>query len=498
MMSRAKQRAARLLPQNKFARSVSVLAGGTAAGQIIVVAASPILTRLYSPEDFGLLAVYAGLLGILSVIASLRYQLAIPLPESDEEAGSIVVLSLLVVVGVTMFTSVIVGLFGSSIVELLNTPGMAPYLWLLPAGLFLTGVYQVFNYWAIRTKAFPAIARTKFTQALGMVGVQIGAYTLGPIALLLGRVVGQSAGIVTLAKLTTKGRLGELRKKTYGDLKLVAASYRNFPLLSTWTGLSSSAGTNLPPILIAALLGAGPAGIFALSHRVLSQPMTVLGKSVGDVFYRQAAQAHREGNLGPVVDRVYSVLVVLALPIATMIFISAPSVFVFIFGDEWAVAGDVARWMTPWLFFQFIVTPPTRIYPILGKHTMALRFQLSLLLAAVASVLLGALLFDSIVLSVAFISITKGFVYMARLVTTYKLVGLNMSSPLMALISSLPWAIACNFPLIALWVIKWEVDVSPALEVSLFTASVALVAIFMVAKIKKIVGSQELMNESHG
>ena len=80
--NKLKETARRLLPRNRFARSVSVLVGGTAAGQIIVMAASPILTRLYSPEDFGLLSVYAGLLGILGVIASLRYQLATPLERS--------------------------------------------------------------------------------------------------------------------------------------------------------------------------------------------------------------------------------------------------------------------------------------------------------------------------------------------------------------------------------------------------------------------------------
>ena len=129
-----------LLPNNRFARSVSVLAGGTAAGQLIVIAASPILTRLYTPEDFGLLAVYAGILGILGVIANLRYQLAIPLPDSDEDAASIAALSLLVVVLITVLAAIAVWLFGAELVHLLNTPALETYLWLVPVGIFLVGI----------------------------------------------------------------------------------------------------------------------------------------------------------------------------------------------------------------------------------------------------------------------------------------------------------------------------------------------------------------------
>ena len=97
-----KQTLKKILPKNRFARSVSFLAGGTAAGQAITVLAAPLLTRLYSPEDFGLLAVYTSLLMTIGVIASLRYQLAIPLPKSDEEAAHVVVLSLFIVLGISL------------------------------------------------------------------------------------------------------------------------------------------------------------------------------------------------------------------------------------------------------------------------------------------------------------------------------------------------------------------------------------------------------------
>ena len=244
----------KLLPQNRFARSVSVLAGGTVAGQLVIIAVSPILTRLYTPEEFGLLGVYASILGILGVIASLRYQLAIPIPECDNEAANIAVLSLIVVVVTTLCSAVAVWLMGNQVVGLLNTPDLEPYLWLIPIGLFLVGVYQVFQYWAMRTKEFSNVARTRLSQSLGMVITQIAGYTFGPVALLLGRVVGQSAGVFGLAKSALRKNHDAFKACTVGKIKLAAREYRKFPIVSTWTGLASSGGSNLPPILIAVFI----------------------------------------------------------------------------------------------------------------------------------------------------------------------------------------------------------------------------------------------------
>ena len=57
MIQRVKTHLRRLLPKNAFARGVSVLVGGTAGAQLLTILAAPLLTRLYGPEDFGLVAV---------------------------------------------------------------------------------------------------------------------------------------------------------------------------------------------------------------------------------------------------------------------------------------------------------------------------------------------------------------------------------------------------------------------------------------------------------
>lgn len=123
------------LPGGVFARHVVTLASGTAMGQLLLVLALPVLTRLYSPADYGALAVYSATLLVLLVLVSLRFEVAIPLPEDDQVAGSLLALSLLSLAAVTLVVSVLVWLTGDALVARAKVPALRPYLWLIPFGL---------------------------------------------------------------------------------------------------------------------------------------------------------------------------------------------------------------------------------------------------------------------------------------------------------------------------------------------------------------------------
>lgn len=416
-----KERFKRLLPKNQFARSVSVLSSGTAAGQIIVVAASPILTRLYSPEDFGLLAVYAGLLGIFAVIASLRYQLAIPLPESDEEAASVAVLSLLVVVGMTAVSATIVGCWGDIITTGLNAPSLEPYLWLMPLGLLLTGVYQVFSYWAIRTGAFSAIARTKLTQAISMIGVQLVAYVLGPLALLLGQITGQAAGTSSLGYLAVRSKWAAFRQVRLADIHWTAIRYRRFPIFSSWGAAITTAGLQLPPVLFAAMFSPSAAGLYMLSHRVLAMPSQLIANSVGDVFYSSAATARRQHRLAPLVAGIHEKLAQIAMPPALILILAGPDLFEVFFGVHWRQAGEFSQWMAPWIYLMFVISP-LRLFSVLEKQAQGMAFQLILFAVRVASIVLGSYT-GSLYVTVALFSMTSALCWLAALVWITRISG---------------------------------------------------------------------------
>jgi O-antigen/teichoic acid export membrane protein len=442
-----KQIIRKFLPRNRFARSVSILAGGTAAGQGIVVLASPLLTRLYSPDDFGLLAVYASFLGIIGVVASLRYQLAIPLPEKDEEAAHVVVLSLLVVLGMSLLTALVVLFFAQSIAELSNTPALAGYMWLLPVGLLLMGSYQVFYYWAIRTRSFTAIARTKFTQSISMTAMQLGGYALGPLALLLGRVFGSAAGTTSLSLLSIRNHGPIFRNVSLKDVAHAASRYRRFPIFSTWGGFFNTAGIQLPPLLFAAMFSPSAAGIFMLTHRVLAMPMSLIGRAIADVFFSHAIDAMRENRLAPLVAGIHEKLAHIAMPPALILILTGPDLFALTFGDEWRQAGEFAQWMAVFLYFQFIVSPLSQLVSILEKQAQGTIFQASLMAAQLIGILVG-ILFNSLILSVALFSLGSAFCYFGFLIWIAIATKNKLSVIFWPSLTSLGWSIITASPLI--------------------------------------------------
>ena len=450
-MNQLKQRLGRILPKNPFARGVSVLVGGTVGAQALMVLASPILTRLYTPEDFGLLAVYASILSLFTVIASLRYELAIPLPEEDKEAAHVAVLSLWIVVIVTMASALIILIGGDRLAQLINTPTMTNYLWLIPAGVLVIGFYQVFSYWAIRTKNFGAMAKTKISQSVATLIIQLSAFKFGVLALLLGQTVGQAVGLVSLARSALKNP--HFKGWHWLDLKIVAKRFKNFPLFSTWGGFLNTASLQLPPLLFAIFFSAGIAGLYALAHRVLAMPMSLIGAAVGNVFFANAAEAYREDRLAPLFESVYSKLLSIIMPVMLVLIIDAPNLFAFVFGKRWEGAGELARWMAPWLAVVFIASPLSTMFTILEKEKEGMYFQGLMLFMRIIAIWIG-FRYGSINLAVILFSLFSMLCWLGFLIW----VAVHAKSKLYHLVSLIAkpmvLAVLCTSPLLAIALIE--------------------------------------------
>lgn len=451
MISKLTSTLKKALPKNAFARGVSVLVGGTVGAQALMVLASPLLTRLYTPEDFGLLAVYASILSLFTVIASLRYELAIPLPEKDSEAAHVAILSLLIVGLIAAISALMILIGGERLAQLINAPDMANYLWLIPVGVLTIGCYQVFNYWAIRTKSFGTIAKTKISQSLATLAVQLSGFKLGVLALMLGQTGGQSVGVMNLARPALKSP--HFKGWQWSDLKKVAARYKSFPIFSTWGGFLNTASMQLPPLLFAIFFSAGVAGLYALAHRVLAMPMSLIGSAVGNVFFANAAEAYREDRLAPLFESVYAKLVSIIMPVMLVLMIDAPRLFAVVFGANWEEAGELARWMAPWLAVVFIASPLSTMFTILEKQKQGMYFQGLMLFVRVLAIGIG-FHYDSMILAVILFSLFSMLCWIGFLIWVAGHAKSQLHHLAKPLLKSLALAVICTLPLLITAVIE--------------------------------------------
>src|SRR5712692_3450121 len=169
-MDRIRRFVERLLPRGQFARSVSVLAGGTALSQGLAVFAAPVLTRLYRAEDFGYFQVYMSFMAFAILAVTLRYEQAIFLPDREEIAANLVAVTLGTVVMISALSGAAVWLAARRHILPPIAEGLRPYLWLVPVSMCGGGVYQTLSFWALRQKASSRVTATKLTQIFSMLG----------------------------------------------------------------------------------------------------------------------------------------------------------------------------------------------------------------------------------------------------------------------------------------------------------------------------------------
>lgn len=379
LIARLKALVNRLLPRASFARSVGVLAGGTAAAQAIGVLVLPVITRLYTPADFSVLAVYASILGIVAGVACLRLDIAIPLPERDEDAANLLAVALLCSTGVAMLAALSVWWFPEQIVNAAGQPGLRPFLWMIPLGIWLASAYSAIQFWATRKKRFTAIARTRVGQTTGSTVTQLAGgviNALGPFGLLLGQLIGSSAGVFGLGRTAWREDNHALRRINWADMRRVFRAHDRFPKYSTFEAFANNGAIQLPVIIIAAVALGPEAGYLFLAMRAMAIPIGLIGGAVSQVYLSRAPEEYRAGQLGPFTLKAIAGLMRTGVGPLLFAGIVSPVAFPIVFGDDWQRAGEMVAWMTPWFILQFVSSPVSMSLHATNNQRKALQLQL--------------------------------------------------------------------------------------------------------------------------
>ncbi|MDD1674805.1 MAG: oligosaccharide flippase family protein, partial [Methanomicrobiales archaeon] len=321
-----------------------ILVGGTTVTQVLSILASPVLTRLFGPEAFGLSALFVSITSIISVFVCLRYELAIMLPETEEDAVNLVGVSIFAVILITLLT-IPVSYFGSTAIALwLNAPELGAYMWLVPPSTFLSGLFLALNYWNTRTRQFGRLANVRVAGAVATTGSQIGAGIAGFTSagvLIGGSILGSFISTFVLMVQVWRDDSHLFRKGLHWQrMKQGIIRYRNFPLFDSWAALLNSVSTSLPFFLLSIYFSPAIVGFYSLGNRILKLPLGFIGSSINQVFYQRAAEAKHKGDeaLRALSHAIFLRLAVLGSYPIFLLMVIGQEVFVVVFGGNWAEA----------------------------------------------------------------------------------------------------------------------------------------------------------------
>lgn len=379
-------------PKSEFSRNVVTLITGTTIAQAIPIAISPILTRIYTPHDFGVFALFTAITSILSVIGTGRYELAIMLPTKDVNATNIIVLSSIIAFFISLLSFLVIFIFNTQITTILGNPEISNWLYLIPISLFITGIYQNLNYWNNRKKRYKQLADNRIIQSTttAITNIGMGSQGLGTSGLIIGSILGQGIATVLLSKKLwdADNRLFYKIKK----LKIFAMlrKYMDFPKHSLPTALLDTLSINAPLFILTQLFSTTIVGYYSFSYKLLQLPMSLIGTSVSQVFYQQFSEL--KGNYieqKKLLLSVWKKQFMLGLIPFSILFFFGEEIFSFLFGNHWAVAGKIASVLSTMIFFMFISSPTSSVFTVLRIQKIGLYFGVFVLITRPLTLFVG-------------------------------------------------------------------------------------------------------------
>ncbi|MDN3639989.1 oligosaccharide flippase family protein [Simiduia curdlanivorans] len=375
---------------SEFNKNVLTLMTGSTIAQAIPIAITPILTRMYSPADFGILALFISITAILGSVVNGRYELAIMLPEEDDEAINIAALGLLIGIAFSIFLFLPITIYNSEITRFLGNADISFWLYFVPFVVLMMGLFNVLNYLNTRKKLYKDIAKANVYKATAMSAVQLsfGVIKSGATGLISGQIVSQLAANFRLAKNAKSNY--NLEKVNFIEIKRLAKRYIDFPKFSMWAVFSNSLAYNLTNIFISIIYNVGTLGFYSLAQRILGLPASLIGASIGQVYFQEAVnEKQRTGVAIKTFDKTSKKLFLLSILFFTPLYFVLPLIFEIVFGIEWRIAGEYAQIILPFVALQFIVAAVSNTNNIFEKQKIALLWQLGLLLIS-ASIILYA------------------------------------------------------------------------------------------------------------
>jgi O-antigen/teichoic acid export membrane protein len=381
------------LKKSSFIKNVFIVMSGTALAQVLGFVLSPIISRLYSPSDFGAFGSFNAVMSIVAAGITLDYSQAIILPKKREEAFNIFVLSCLstVLIGVCCLAICISA--PASIQKLLKTNSVWIIVVLI-AGILVTGINQACQAWNVRVKAFKYTSASQVVRSLTANGTQVGLGFLknGAFGLIFASVLGDLLATLNLAKVVSRN-FRELRTSVHWSLiKQLAKEYRDFPMYSASKNVINSLSLGLPIFILTHFYGIAVAGAYAFGMRLLQTPMGFVLTALRQVLYQKAAETHNNGErLVPLYLKITVGLFSVALLPSLVLFIWAPQIFSWVFGAQWRLAGVLAQSLILWLMFLFCNLPAVLFARIIRMQRKLFFFDLIVLIARALVLIAGGL-----------------------------------------------------------------------------------------------------------
>ena len=386
-------------------RHFMTLFSSSVLGQLLTLALAPVLSRMFLPDDFGLAALYLGILSVIGVVSTGKYEQAIMLPREDTAAVHIFRLVLLLAGVASAISLMVVLIFNNDIAAALGNPLISLWLYLLPLSLLIHAAHQAALFYSNRTKKFNRIAKTTLIQQVSTNGIKVGAGALQ--FSLNGLIIGQIAGHFLSMLFVLVNTIKQIRKVnvplSLTAIKQQARIYAQYPRFNMLLSLTNNISGSLPIFLFTRGFSAEAAGLYAFGYAFVFRPLSLFSQSTQQVLSQKMIENHHHGKaIYPTLKKLISRLLLAGLIPFTLVTIWAPNIFAFVFSEAYGPAGQYLQILSPWLFMVLLTSPLTFLHELYFKQKTAMIIDIVYLVLRFFALMTGIWLNDITVALVLF------------------------------------------------------------------------------------------------
>jgi len=410
--------------RSKLLRNILTVVTGTAGAQAITLAFMPVITRIYGPEAYGVLGTFLSVTMMLIPVAALTYPIAIVLPKRDGDARGLVRLALATALSLATVVALALYFFGDQLARTLEIEIIQPYLMLIPFVMFCGAALEICQQWLFRTQRFRITASVAVGHSLFFNSMRTVAGLVQSSALVLVCTTALQqalhAAMLALAMLRAKPHANnhaeDVEQGSPSMLEL-ARRHSDFPRFRAPVMLINAVSQHLPTLVLAAYFGPAAAGFFALCKQALTMPTNLIGKSVADVYYPRISRAiHDREPVAAMLLKATAALGLVGLVPFSLVAVFGPWLFALVFGDQWHVAGEYARWLALAEYVIFVSRPCVVAVPALSLQARFLLFEIFSTSLRVLSLFGGALLIGSALATVQAFAVASIVIYSSLMV----------------------------------------------------------------------------------
>jgi O-antigen/teichoic acid export membrane protein len=443
-----------------FISNTLVLVCGNVIAQALTIGLMPFITRVYSPKVIGIFFIINAITSILIPLSSMRYNLAIQLPEEEKDSNAIALLCIFISLAISIFLIGIIFMWGYFIAAFLNIYESAKLLYIIPLFFILNGLCLIFDPMLLREKIFKPIALSK----VALAGVErttslgIGLFgTADPGGLIIGRATGLAIQFIFLT--TGRGIQGFRKlflRSCIKRIRKVAKRYKNFPMYILSTFLQRLS-TQLPVLVLGVYFSPLIAGYFAFSRRILYEPIEILGAGLAGSYLQKSSELYRTGrNLDVISERLFYMLAAVILIPMLLLGTIGTDLFSILFGADWYEAGLYTQLLTPIYISIFLYRPISCLFDVLEKQKEDFFFNLAYLFLSLTTLVLGGLIGKPI-LSVCLFSVSTTLLVVTKIAWILSQINISLKVSLFILAQATFRALLFVFPII---IMKYYLNVN--------------------------------------